>query len=89
MLFRSDVWSSPDGSEWTKATDSAEFSARHSYQLVSFDPDKNDTQGEQLFTIGGSVFGVGDTNEIWQSNNGKDWFNAVPLLKGRTAFPAP
>jgi N-acetylneuraminic acid mutarotase len=65
----SDVWSSGDGSDWTRATDTAPWINRVDHSSVVFDG--------QLWLIGG-VFtrgfaGVTIQNDVWSSENGTDW----------------
>ncbi len=63
-----DVWQSEDGTNWEKATESAEFSKRCSHQVTAFN--------EKLYLTGG-LEGKGSgrryLNDVWSSANGKAW----------------
>jgi len=55
-----DVWSSPDGSNWTLVTDNAGFSPRSGMGVAVFD--------NRLWVIGGS-----GKNDVWSSLDGSNW----------------
>lgn len=55
-----DVWSSPDGINWTLETGHAEFSPRSGHTVAAFD--------NRLWVIGGS-----GTNDVWSSPDGINW----------------
>jgi hypothetical protein len=67
-LFRGDVWSSPDGVEWTQLSEQAEWSARSGPRLVPFQDKLFIVAGERGFTAGVQL------KDIWSSTNGgKNW----------------
>lgn len=70
-----DVWSSPDGVNWTLETDNAAFSPRYAHTATVFD--------EKLWIIGGED-GVYETNDVWSSADGVNW----TLEIDNAAFPA-
>jgi len=61
--LKNDIWSSPDGTSWTKVLDSAPFSPRRSHASVVF-------QGK-MWVIGG--MGAGYLNDVWSSSDGSTW----------------
>ncbi|MFG1497275.1 kelch repeat-containing protein [Saccharospirillum sp. HFRX-1] len=61
-----EVWSSPDGIQWTQRDCTANcFSARFGHQVVVFD--------EQLWLVGGEDDNGNYLNDVWSSSNGTDW----------------
>ncbi len=61
--FRSDVWKSSDGQNWTKITES-KFSGRQSHQVV--------VKGEDMYVLGG-FNGYTFFNDVWKSSDGENW----------------
>jgi len=55
-----DVWSSPDGINWTLETEHAGFSPRSGHTVAAFD--------NRLWVIGGS-----GSNDVWSSPDGVNW----------------
>jgi hypothetical protein len=70
-----DVWSSPDGINWTEATANAPFGTREGASVLAFDP--GDGFGERLWVIGGDNINSNDTltlyNDVWYSFDGVNW----------------
>jgi hypothetical protein len=63
-----DVWSSGNGSSWSKATDCGPFGERFGSQVLSFN--------NQLWLIGGNNKGK-LKNDVWSSSNGVSWSAAT------------
>ncbi|MBD3359795.1 MAG: hypothetical protein GF365_03775, partial [Candidatus Buchananbacteria bacterium] len=70
--FVNDIWSSPDGQNWTQLTDSAPWAKRGNFGLIEFNG--------KIWLMGGNMYEtVTDTNtyvyynDIWSSTNGRDW----------------
>ena len=61
--FLNDVWSSPDGVNWTLATANAPWSARDSHTTLVFN--------NQIWVIGGGV--RGKSCDVWSSADGVNW----------------
>ena len=59
-----DVWSSADGTSWSRVTAAADWSARQEHQAVSH-------QG-RLYVLGG-LDGDGPIHDVWSSVDGKSW----------------
>jgi len=60
----SDVWSSPDGTNWTKETDNAGFTGRAAHQVFVFN--------NQIWMIGGS--GINSRlADVWSTYDGINW----------------
>jgi hypothetical protein len=59
-----DVWSSGNGSSWSKASDCGPFGERYGAQALSYNG--------KLWLIGGNNKGV-FKNDVWNSSNGVDW----------------
>ena len=53
----SDVWHSPDGVNWTCATDSARWPARYGHTSVIFD--------NKIWVLGGATTYAGEDNDVW------------------------
>jgi hypothetical protein len=68
----SDVWSSPDGKNWTLIDGSAPFS-NAAYNGVT-------VSGNKLIVVGNFLEGRGFTNDIWSSPDGKEW--SVEMVTG-------
>jgi len=69
-VLLNDVWSSPDGVNWTQATANASWEPRLGQPSAVFD--------NKLWVIGGSTstdFAVFD--DVWFSENGTDWIQAT------------
>ncbi|MFC3114307.1 Kelch repeat-containing protein [Cellvibrio fontiphilus] len=62
--YRNDIWSSPDGKNWTQIASSTAFSPRTSQALVSFNG--------KLWAAGGNNFSQ-SFDEIWSSVDGTEW----------------
>lgn len=58
-----DVWSSPDGVEWTEVTAAAPWTPRSQHQCVVYDG--------RIWVIGGYDGAL--LNDVWSSTDGKDW----------------
>jgi len=70
-----DVWSSPDGVNWTCVTNAAPWSARFGFQVAVFN--------NQIWVMGGNMWGTPLTNteDVWSSPDGVNWIcvtNAAP-----------
>jgi len=62
--FFNDVWSSPDGVNWTQEIDNASFPGRFSHSSIVFD--------NRLWVIGGrDQFSY--YNDVWSSTDGVNW----------------
>lgn len=69
---KNDVWSSPDGKNWTQVTDSAGWSPRAYHQAVVFD--------DKIWLLGGGNY-VPDyqaLNDVWNSEDGVHWNQVTP-----------
>ncbi len=64
-LWKSDVWSSPNGTTWTRATNAAAFGIRYAMGAVVFN--------NQMFVIGGYNTSLGFVSDVWTSTNGSTW----------------
>lgn len=66
-LFYNDVWSSPDGKNWTQLAANASWLARSGARLVVFQ--------QKLLLVAGEIGFTPDTQlgDIWISNDGTDW----------------
>ncbi|MCX7047081.1 MAG: choice-of-anchor D domain-containing protein [Candidatus Sumerlaeota bacterium] len=62
--FRSDAWSSADGTSWTQATAGAPFSARYEITGLAFNGN--------LWVLGGWN-GIDTCNDIWRTSDGASW----------------
>jgi N-acetylneuraminic acid mutarotase len=63
VAYLNDVWSSPDGVSWTRATDAAPWEARTDHSSVAFD--------NRLWVIGSPG------NDVWSSADGVNWTQAT------------
>ncbi len=79
--YFNDVWSSPDGVNWTQMTASAAFSGRSNLGAVVF-PDPNNSNILTMWVIGGispqydsqGVYqGTQYLNDVWSSTDGINW----------------
>jgi hypothetical protein len=65
----SDIWSSPDGNDWKKECDIADWAMADGgleyHDIVTFD--------DKLWVIGGYKRTSGNSNEIWYSDDGIRW----------------
>jgi len=81
-ILLNDVWSSPDGVNWTQATANASWEPRLAQPSAVFD--------NKLWVIGGSTssdFAVFD--DVWFSENGTDWIQATDAAPwGKLAWHA-
>jgi hypothetical protein len=76
-----DVWHSPDGIDWTRATDDAAFLPRFNFAIVSFN--------DQLYAIGGIVPGeIFATSDVFTSTDGANW-TQVPQVVPFTGSYGP
>lgn len=62
---RNDVWSSPNGRNWTKETSAANFSIRQNTSAVVFN--------NRIWIIGGINNEEGKLGDIWSSSDGVNW----------------
>ena len=60
-----DVWSSPDGLNWTEVNSDALWSPRRFHKTVS--------AGGQLWLMGGMDSTNSNTNDVWSSFDGASW----------------
>lgn len=74
-----DVWSSPDGVNWTSVNANAPFATRELFSSVAFNPYTGGNDGA-LWVIGG----VGDSSgnstylgDVWYSQDGANWTEAT------------
>lgn len=83
--FRNDVWSSPDGINWTRRDpflddnfDLKYWERRRGHRGVVFvDPDDGI---EKMWILGGlSATGTGFRNDVWNSADGIDWTQRLPI----------
>jgi len=68
----SDVWSSPDGANWTRVTGSALWGPRMEHEAVVFDGNILLMAGDQDQNVGGGSL-TALCNDVWISSNGQDW----------------
>lgn len=59
-----DIWSSPDGTNWTRVVEHAEWSARDNHTVV--------VANNGIYLYGGDTGGVG-SDEVWYSADGLKW----------------
>ena len=73
--YKNDVWSSPDGKNWTQETASAKWSARNSHTSVVFK--------DKMWVLGGE----NNQDDVWSSSDGKNWTKVTdsPGWDGRYA----
>jgi hypothetical protein len=62
--FYNDVWSSPDGTNWTCHTESAPWAARQYHDVAVFD--------DRMWVLEG-YDGTGNRNDVWHSADGVNW----------------
>ena len=74
--FYNDVWSSPDGSNWTQVEAAAEWEVRYGHTSVVFPPDG---AGKKIWVMGGTDVDYEDLNDVWSSNNGQTWGKGTSL----------
>jgi len=69
--FKSDVWHSSDGANWTRATDNAPWGPRFLHQVVSY--------SGKMWLIGGYNYGPegGVQSDVWSSTDGVSWTQAT------------
>ncbi len=75
-MGRNDVWSSGDGEDWDRLTESAAFSPRYNPGVAVHDG--------KLWVIGGGRWDESGRNDVWWSTDGASWTLAVE----HAAFPA-
>jgi hypothetical protein len=74
-----DVWSSPDGVNWTEATSAAGWSGRNAFGAVAYNG--------QMWVMGGPD--GGPKNDVWSSPDGTNWTAATSAAgwNARSGFP--
>jgi len=79
-ISNNDVWSTSDGSSWTRVTSSAAFSARVYFDALVYD--------SKMWVIGG--FDTNRLNDVWYSTDGSTWTqaNGSADFEERTDFVA-
>jgi hypothetical protein len=60
-----DVWSSPDGINWTQETDSAAWSSRIWFSSTVY--------RDRMWVLGGWSQATGNVGDVWHSADGKHW----------------
>ena len=80
-----DVWSSPDGKNWSLETDNPPFGKRVSHQVVTYN--------QRLYLMGGSkgdsTFTAQEVGDVWSSADGKNWVREINMGGGaRSLFGA-
>jgi len=77
---RNDVWSSPDGINWTQVTGGAQWSARNWHAAVVL--------GGLMWVLGGDHGSCSD--DVWSSPDGLNWtqVNAAAQWSGRCGHAA-
>ena len=79
--YYSDVYSSGNGSSWTKVNAGAPFGGRYGSQVLSFNG--------KLWLIGGNNNGT-LMNDVWSSTNGSAWNQVLaPTVSGTPAQFSP
>ena len=63
VLGENDVWSSGNGSDWTRQRANTEWSGRRDYQAVA--------HNGKIYVLGG--YDGNYLNDVWSSGNGADW----------------
>lgn len=61
--FHSDVWSSPDGIRWTRATERAPWAPRQYHDVAVYD--------DRLWVLEG--YSGANRNDVWHSRDGVEW----------------
>lgn len=67
--YKNDVWSSPDGANWTLETDSPGWSPRAFFAATTF---TRSGEGSQIWLCGGTL-GQNYTNEVYFTDDGVHW----------------
>ena len=66
VLGRNDVWSSGNGSDWTRQRANTEWSGRRDYQAVA--------HNGKIYVLGGYGYDSNNyLNDVWSSGNGAEW----------------
>jgi hypothetical protein len=76
-----DVWSSPNGKDWSLIQGNAPFGIRYTGALT-FDP--QDGNGPRLWVIGGGSYPTWQFNDVWSSLDGATWTEVT----ANAGFPA-
>lgn len=76
LEWKSDVWSSSDGKEWTLENPAAPFPGRYNHQIFVFN--------DRLWVIGGSDDNFSQLKDIWTSLDGVTW--EEQLISERRGF---
>jgi len=63
--FHNDVWSSPDGANWTRHVESAPWAPRQYHEVAVFD--------DRMWVLEGYAEQSGNRNDVWYSADGVDW----------------
>ena len=71
-----DVWSSPDGSNWTQVDAAADWKARYYHTSVVF---PRDGAGKKIWVMGGRDDASNKLNDVWSSDNGQTWGKGTGL----------
>lgn len=62
--YYNDVWSSADGKQWERHTESAPWQPRQYQHVAVFDG--------RMWVLGG--YHAGDINDVWYSSDGENWY---------------
>ena len=73
LEWKSDVWCSPDGEDWTEVTEAAPFSPRYNHKVYILN--------EKLWVVGGSDETFNTLTDVWFSSDGSNW--AEVSIEGR------
>jgi N-acetylneuraminic acid mutarotase len=65
LQTKGDVWSSPDGINWTQVTAAAAFGVRRYHTVMVFD--------NKMWLIGGQANGSAKYHDVWNSTDGVTW----------------
>jgi len=68
--YQDDVWSSPDGINWTEETATAGFTARNGHSCVVLN--------SKMWVIGGDA-GGSTSDEVWSSPDGINWTESTAI----------
>ena len=71
-VFFTDVWSSLDGAEWTKSTDTAPFGYRFSPTVIGY--------AGKLWLMGGGDMNSRLLTDVWNSEDGSEWTRILDSL---------
>lgn len=71
-----DVWSSPDGVNWTQATASAQWSPRLEFGAAVFQPVSSPAT-KQIWICGGADTHNNSLAEAWHTNDGATWVKSA------------